>query len=185
MLTLDSEQLERQRQITRAREQQHRTREMVRANREAKERTVANDGLLVTTDMAQQWGCPMTSVQLFEKLKVLNPGLIYEVTKNNDRLAGLYRMKDVLEDGVTRRKKAFICGMERGFMPERSVRVPRIEKVAGEDGLTEVHTFDHEIRGWRTVLARLIQERLITKTQAETAFPLSDGQSSNWQRLTT
>ena len=186
MLTLDTGQIARQQQITRAREQRHLARERLRENVRSKERTVASDGGLITTSLDRQWGTPMTSVELFQRLQRLNPNLIYEVTHTNERLAGIYRMRETVDDtGAVRLQKVLVCGMERGYMPERSVRVPRMERVATEDGFQMVPQFDHEIRGWRTVLARLLHERLITLAQIEAAFPLADGHSANWQKLTT
>jgi hypothetical protein len=77
--------------------------------------------------------------------------------------------------------------MMRGFMPERSVRHMKKERVADPDHKgqwTTANVFYKETRGWRTVLKTLLKSGLITMPQIDRFFPVN-WNSKNWQRLTT
>ena len=86
-----------------------------------------------------------------------------------------------------------VCGMESGInlggeidagiMPEFSIIVSDDVVVPDGDSIKKVKRFTKEIRGWRTVLAALYLEGLVTEAQIEASFKISQGRdSSNWQQ---
>ena len=181
MLTLDSEQIARQRQISRFREQQHRNRENLLDSIERKTITVAPDGDICTTDLESQLGLPLSGTEFIRRLQIMNRNLLFEVSQSDNSKTGIYVIRN--------QQKVFICGMERGFMPERTVKHAKREKVPNPDEkhkgeFIEVETFTKETRGWRTVLMRLLRARLITAPQIDQYFP-PNLNSRNWKMLTT
>lgn len=191
MLTLDSEQLARQKRITRFREQQHRNRETLLDQIERKTVTVARDGKLLTTDLQHQLGTPMSEPEFIRRLQAMNRNFIFEPALSDpEHLMGIYVVRNELQDdGSMKPMKRHICGMTRGFMPERTVRHAKRERVPDPDpqnkaGWIEVDVFTKETRGWRTVLMRLLRARLITQPQIDRNFPVNLD-SRNWQTLTT
>lgn len=188
MLVLDSVQAARQQRQTRALEQREQGRELLRADIRNKEVTVASDGAIATTSLLQQLGTPLSSQDVIQRLSKMNRNLVFEVSNGDPSKMGAYVIENRRQwDGSLQAEKRFVCGMERGFMPERSVRHMTKTMVPDPDiplHRREVPVFTKETRGWRTVLARLLKERLITKPQIERYFPVG-GVSRNWQRLTT
>lgn len=190
MLTLGQERLERQAKVTRFRERENRNRETLLDQIERKTSTVAKDGDLVTTDFEKQLGTPLSSVEFTRRLQCMNKDLIVEPSNSDSTKAGIYIVRPRKQpDGSERVEKMFVCGMERGFMPERSVRHMRMQQMPNPDPLLkhtfmDVPVFSKETRGWRTVLARLLRVRLITQPQIDQHFPVNL-HSRNWKVLTT
>lgn len=107
----------------------------------------------------------LSPAQLMKRLIKLNPNLYFERSLAAPKNMGVYLLDPAIEGG-----KRFIVGMQADdAMPEYSV--------LNKDGAYE------EKRGWRTVLYRLIKERLVTPTQAEVMFGLNT-ESRNWAILT-
>ena len=190
MLTLDGEQLSRQKRTTRFRENQHRNRETLLDAIERKTITVAKDGDIVTTNLDQQLGTPLSEEEFCRRLRLMNRNFLFEVAQSDpDHLMGIYVVRNERQsDGSNRTVKRYVCGMTRGFMPERTVRHAKRERMPDPDprnkgGWVEVDVFTKETRGWRTVLVRLLRERLITQPQIDRYFP-PNLNSRHWQRLT-
>jgi hypothetical protein len=143
------------------------------------ESTIQDDGGVVVTNSLAQAGRAMTSLEVINKLLAMNHNLHFEPSILAPDIMGIYLVQPDT--------KRFICGMERGWMPEFSIRHTKDEMVPnGEGGMKKVATFAKETRGWRTVLARLLRERLITMPQIDKHFNPSGGRDSqNWQTLTT
>lgn len=139
------------------------------------------DGETDTTNLKAQLGRPLESKEVERRLGKCNSRLLFERSISDDSKVGVY----VVEGDA----KRFVCGMEFGYMPEFSVRhieKQRIPDPTIEGHWREVPKFTRETRGWRTVLARLLRERLITESQVESQFEISAGRSSyHWQALTT
>jgi hypothetical protein len=149
--------------------------------------SVAPDGDLDTTSLERQLGQPLSSAQIIQRLERCNPDLHFEPSFSDHTKMGIYLIEN-RPDPVTGKPpwKRFICGFERGFSPEFSVRHFKTERVPDPDfrgNWQEIKTFDSETRGWRTVLARLIRSGLITEPQVVKYFPLGRD-SKNWQVLT-
>lgn len=133
------------------------------------------DGDYLTTDSAAQLGRPLTRVQLISRLSRMNSGLVFEQSWNYPNMGAIY-----LHDGVSNmqdldernRGRRHIVGMEwTSLSPEFTTR--KIEpdqfgrpKVVGQ------------IRGWRTILQRLIKERLIGIAETEKVFSIARGRDS-------
>lgn len=110
-------------------------------------------------------GYSLTPGQLMKRLIRLCPRLHFERSHAAPSQMGIYLLDESIEGG-----KRFICGMHADDpMPEFSV--------LNESGAYE------DKRGWRTVLYRLIKQRLITEAQAEVVFG-PQGNSKNWAILT-
>ena len=125
MLTLDSLQIERQKKVARFFKQQEESRAALIEAIENKEHTVANDGDIATTSLEQQLGNPLSSQEFIRRVSRLNKNLIFEVSLSDPTKMGIYVVENRrVDDGSTKEIKRFIVGMERGFMPERSVRQP-------------------------------------------------------------
>lgn len=188
MLTLDTEQLARQRRQTEALTQKHRMQELIRAEAQNKEVTVAMDGDICTTSLEQQLGNPLSTTELLRRVKLMNPDLIFEQSIRFPDRVGIYvqeKRPHVLKLDAAMDKR-MIVAMQMGVMPERTVRHVKKTKVPSADnaGWQEVEEFAGQTRGWRMVLLRLLQERLITPSQIDRYFP-PNLNSKAWQRFTT
>ena len=136
------------------------------------------DGDYLTTDATAQLGRPLTRRVLIERLTKLNPNLIFEQSRANPAIGAVY-----FRDGVSNmedldhacRGRRHIVGMEWiGLSPEFTTR-----KI--EDDQFGKPQMKGQVRGWRTVLARLIKERLISIPDCERVFSIARGrQSQRW-----
>jgi hypothetical protein len=122
---------------------------------------VAPDGKRDTTNWDAQVGIPLTSGQIIKRLRKLNSSLWYEVSTADATKMGIYHFRD----GV----KSFIVGFEAQTSPEFSVRV-----------VDEKGKFKKEIRGWRTMLQRLVRARFVTEAGVFTQFGPPTRESENW-----
>ena len=186
MLTLDTQQISRQRRADNALIAQERMRSLLRSDIRNKEVTTANDGELCTTSLDQQLGTPLSSAQVIERLKKMNASLVFEVAIASPDKMGVYVIENA-PDPVTNisPRKRYVTGMMRAFMPERTVRHVKQERVLGDDGQWKtVEVYKTETRGWRRVLSDLLRQRLITTGQIERYFP-PNLDSQAWKNLTT
>lgn len=155
------------------RAKQHEAAESALAKRN--EAVAGRDGDFLTTDASAQLGRPLTRRVLIERLSKLNPNLIFEQSKNFPRIGAVYVIDPTanLTDPDERcRGRRHIVGMEwTGMSPEFTTR--KIEK--DQWGVPQMKG---QVRGWRTVLSRLIHERLITVSDAERVFSISKGRES-------
>lgn len=133
------------------------------------------DGDYLTTDATAQLGRPLTRMTLIARLRLLNPNLIFEQSRANPAIGAVY-----FRDGVSNmedldhacRGRRHIVGMEWiGLSPEFTTR--KIEN--DEFGKPQMKG---QVRGWRTVLARLIKERLISIPDCERVFSIARGRES-------
>ncbi len=154
----------------------------------------ANAVLLVDNDLspanaARQLGRTFTHEEFDRRLQAMDRRLHTEAHPTNKTKRCLY----VLD----RRGKTFICAYESGIMPEHSIFSVKTKEVwdgkthhinkkdlpkcditpegivwhGPTPGMEHVDVPWNEIRrGWRTVLVRLVEERLATPTQVESAF---------------
>lgn len=152
------------------------------------------DGEVEMTNLAERMGRPIQVGTFISILKRLNPSLIFELSRADPSKYGVYRPiygAAAISAGVD---KVFICGMESGinlggridegvmpefsFMENYDVVVPDLNRPVRKK-------FLREIRGWRTVLASLYTEGLLTELQIEWTFKVSEGRdSANWQKRT-
>jgi len=119
-----------------------------------------------TTSLEAQVGRPLTGHEIAARLRKLNGNLIFERSLAVPDKMGIYHVHDGRKD--------FLMGYEYGYSPEFSVR-----------HVNDKGQFVKETRGWRTVLMRLIRQRLITASGAARLFGLPTRTSHNWQSLTT
>lgn len=123
-----------------------------------------------TTDWEQVVGIPLTGARIISRLKRLNANLWFERAHADSNKTGVYILKP---DGMGSMEKQFICGMETEINPEITLRVTDAEGKA--KGI---------IGGWRRLLMRLIQSRLITEGGAMSLFGPPSRGSENWARFT-
>ncbi len=162
----------------------------LKEDKQKKEVTTALDGQVDVTNASAQMGRPLSSKQVEQRLSKMNSNLWFETSLRDSTKTGIYviELSPNVITGNSETHKRFVCGMESAFMPERSVRHYRKKRVPDPDvhgHFQEVKEFTGETRGWRTVLARLLRERLIRKGQIDSFFPMDAGNSANWQALTT
>jgi hypothetical protein len=150
-------------------------------------------------DPEKRLGKPLTTEKLEEKLKKVNPNLVFEFNQFNSSKKAAYL--------VDRRGKRFICAYENMVMPERSImrvnvkEVPEdvthidrkdlgpVELVPGRGFVPKSGSnpyirkvrepFGEAIRGWRTVLIKLVGEGAATPTQIESVF--GPDNTKEWQ----
>lgn len=140
-----------------------------------REAVAGMDGDYLTTDSTAQLGRPLTRQQLIARLSKLNPNLIFEQSRNHQHIGAVYfrdglsNMEDIDHNCRGRRH---IVGMEWiGLSPEFTTR--KIEN--DQFGKPQMKG---QVRGWRTILARLIKERLIAVPDAERVFSIARGRDS-------
>lgn len=149
------------------------------------EQEIKNHTSLVTPDCGRdislleaRMGSPLTYIEFQARLKKCNQNFHFEIANADSTKAGVYLMPE----------KKFICGMESGIMPEFTVVHKTKTKVANPDkqgDWKEVDTYAGETRGWRTVLARLLHAKLITRSQVEQYFGWNPTmESRNWWNQT-
>jgi len=104
-------------------------------------------------------GHPMFHTEFAQRLSKVTHGQVWiEDSYRDKNIAGVYTTKQ----GI----KTYICSFDKGAMPEFSIIVTDAADLPIK-----------EIRGWRTVLTRLIQTRTITYAQAKSAYDLLDHQA--------
>jgi hypothetical protein len=145
------------------------------ALRKQREAVAGRDGDFLTTDASAQLGRPLTRKMLIERLSKLNPNLVFEQSRNYPDIGAVYVLDPTanLTDPDERcRGRRHIVGMEwTGLSPEFTTR--RI----GMDQWGKPQ-MKGQIRGWRTVLVRLIKERLIAVAETERVFSIARGRES-------
>lgn len=143
------------------------------------------------TNYLARLGRPMHADKFIQKLHKLNSNLVFERSVNYPRLTGIYVHHPItdLERLMGKEERRHVCGMESEWMPEFSQshhKTERVPDTSNPGQMKDVRTFTGETRGWRTVLARLIRERLVSKELADKEFSISAGrQSYNWKELTS
>jgi len=168
-------------------------------NRETRYAMYLEDETSGYADPEKRLGKPLSTEKLEAKLKKVNPKLAFEFNQFNSTKKAVYL--------VDSRGKRFICAYENMVMPERSImkvreiEVPEnvehidrkdlgpVELIPGrgfvpKNGVNpyirKVRTpWGEHIRGWRTVLIKLVQEGVATPTQIERAF--GPDNTKEWQ----
>lgn len=129
----------------------------------------APDGKRPTNDYQAQKGIELSCETICLRLrKCANVPLWFEVSNADSTKMGIYHLDPMAEGG-----RRFICGFERGQSPEFSVRK------TSEDG-----NFQKEIRGWRTVLSKLIRKGFVSKARCDAMFGPPTRESLNWHTQT-
>ena len=119
-----------------------------------------------TTDKAQQRGIPLEGWRIASRLKRLNPSLYFELSLAMPSRMGIYYV-----DPLAGRR--YIVGMEADSNPEFETKV-----------LDETGECKTTLRGWRTVLAKLIRARFISEAGASRLFGPPSRDSENWANAT-
>lgn len=155
------------------------------------EKALENDGGLDVTSAEEQLGRPLYAFEVQTRLLALNQNLLFEKSIADPSKYGIYIVRSGPDPatGKGTNHRQFICGMEAGVSPQRSVRAFKEEKIPhpteAEEWLVQPVPIGEKARGWMTVLMRLIRERVITRAGAERMFDITLGTSRNWQQLTT
>ena len=152
-----------------------------------------NDGLLIpdgatdVTDPLAQKGRALSRHQIMERLTRINPALCYETSLRYPAQGGIYVVENRL-DPVTGRIgcKRFICGIPNGTVNEFSLRLTLPSVIPDPDIALHwqaIQRVDQQTPGWRSILLRLMREGLITPSQTEQEFQITQGRSSQkWQQ---
>lgn len=155
------------------REKHHKAAEQALAKQ--REAVAGMDGDFLTTDSSAQLGRSLTRKVVIERLAKLNPNLVFEQSRANPAIGAVY-----FRDGVSNmddldhncRGRRHIVGMEwTGISPEFTTKKIEYDQWGKPQ-------MKGQIRGWRTVLARLIKERLISVPDAERVFSIARGRDS-------
>lgn len=197
MLALDTQAQDRWRQKEKRESFQERRQHDLLHNLKSNTITVEPDGGRDVSDLLAQMGRPLTSQQVIDKLKLCNPRLIFRRSVTfPDRYYDIrITTKEASPTGGLVDKETQVCGMEAGIMPEFSVLHKKKIKVANPEFFKsrkaevpwlEVDTFADETRGWRTVLVRLLHNKLITEADVQKHFGWAPTrESKKWHDQTT
>jgi hypothetical protein len=146
---------------------------------------IAADGVRPTTDVQAQMGHIMRGEEVRKKLRKLNSNFHFEVSISDPTRMGIY-LRDGVSNMDTPRHKGllFLMGMEKDLCPEFSVRFTRHESFWNTETDREDtrEIFAGEMRGWRTVIARLLRRGLFMHADMLREFPDTD-RSKNWHQL--
>lgn len=112
-------------------------------------------------------GLELHSDVIMRRLMKLNKNLYFEVANADKNRYGIYLLDPGAEVG-----RQFICGMPRGICREYTTY--REDPTTGD--VRDI------VPGWRTVLARLVQKRLISEPRAIVMFGTPAVTSKRWQR---
>lgn len=187
MLNLDEEKQKRHKAKAAEEAQTARLNTLAAEMDQKRELAISPDDDRPTTDMQAQVGRMMHGEEVRHRLLKLNQFLKFFPGNADPTRVGIYIIDSSAngdDPDPKYRGLRYVCGMEKDFCPEFSVRVTREEKFWNEDKGAEDtrQVFAGEIRGWRTVLARLIRQRLITYPAAVTEFGTTTI-SKNWSML--
>lgn len=149
------------------------------------------DGEQDMTSLVERMGRVLVVNDFIGLLRAMNPVLVFELSTGDPTKFGIY-VPDPVNGSPFHNMLRFVTGMESGqryggigigVMPEFSVIENEDIIVPDGDTIKKSKKFLREIRGWRTVLASLIMERLVSEAQVETTFNISGGQeSANWKK---
>jgi hypothetical protein len=175
-----------------------RSRRSLAKHLESNQVTVLDDAGRDVSDEQAQMGKSMTALDVIGKLKKCNSRLEF-VRHPLYSLYGIY-LRDATAPilkfkvpGFAVHHQSFrgrhICGMEPGILPEFSIIHKKKIKVPDKDLLgsteptrevkwKEIWTVDHETRGWRTVIIRLLHAGLITDYDVTTHFGAAPSKDS-------
>lgn len=116
------------------------------------------------TNRERNQGIPLEGWRIAARLQKLNPNLFFEVANADARNLGIYYLDPLAEGG-----RRFICGMYCDTNPE-------IETDVLDDKGECIRT----IRGWRTVLSKLIRAKFITEAGTFRLFGPPSRDSERW-----
>ena len=135
--------------------------------------TEGMDGTYSTTDLAAQLGRPLMRQHIIARLTRLNPNLRFVQSYRVPEIGAVY-----LYDGVSNLGDPLCAGLRHIVGMEWTSPSPEftVRRVANDKW--GVRQMVGQIRGWRTILCRLIKERLITIEGAEREFEISRGRES-------
>lgn len=172
MISKDGAFLEREAKRQIAEAQQERQAQIISGQKAKDAETIAPDAGFDTTSAEAQLGRPLLSPEVQKRLKKLNTGLFFERSIADPSKIGIYIYDGASNPGTIWAGRRFVLGMEAGMNPEFSVRQTDGTKIT------------KEVRGWRTVLVRLIRERLIGRGAVEVMFNIAGGrESENWWKF--
>lgn len=117
-------------------------------------------------------GMPLHSSVLIRRLTSLNPSLWFERSNYDAAKIGIYLLVPISMTYLE--GKRFLFGFHDGIMPE-FVLLRKPDEL-GHTGILR--------QGWRTILARLIRERLIGIGETDIIFGQPSCQSAYWACLT-
>lgn len=139
----------------------------LQADRESrKQQAVKQDNGRDVTDKEQQQGIPLKGWLIAARLFKMNRNLYFELSKADPSILGIYHLDPSADEG-----RRHICGMAVEDNPEFEVAVT---DATGECVRT--------IRGWRTVLSKLVRGRFITEAKTFSMFGPPSRDSENWAR---
>ncbi|HWF05576.1 MAG TPA: hypothetical protein VHA06_17960 [Candidatus Angelobacter sp.] len=117
------------------------------------------------TDFARRVGQRMSHSDLIRRVKSLNPAIFVEQSINYPDCLSLYHV-----DAISG-KKTYLSYMDKGDMPEFSALM-----------VDEKDIPEQEIRGWRTILVRLLSLHALQWRDVENEFddPISDLNANRW-----
>lgn len=165
------------------------TREAIQESVEAERRDLAPDGDADVKDSLAQMGRPLAATEVHRRLLKLNRNLHFERANADPNLYGVYVIENRRNPatGNTETNKRHLCGMGAGMLPEffqPHYRERRLPDPQNDGQYITVLEADGCTRGWRSVLAILIKERLITESGASRMFDVNAGRSSEkWQAI--
>ena len=131
----------------------------------------AGDGEIPRSTLEMAVGRGMTHDAIIKRLKACNPNLYFELSETTKRFGIYYPDPTAIGTALAPRVRYLGMSIAQGMNPEFT------PKILDDNGNLKSVT-----SGYRTVLARLVRQRLISLAAAEKNFGLVD--SHNWQAAT-
>ena len=129
--------------------------------------------------------------EIMRRLVKLNPQLRYHQSKNYPDIGGVYFAgyrhgfdNYGIESGSPEFGEWFICGMPHEIVNEFSVPLTVKDRILHPDCYwVNLDRVDGQMRGWRSILLRLLQMGLVSPAGIDKEFEITQGRSSQkWQQ---
>jgi len=138
-----------------------------------KTQCIALDNGRSRTNADECIGMPLHSDVFMQRLMQLNPSFWFEQSHADPEKMGIYLQVPISLEYIE--GKQFLFGFHIGIMPEFT-----LQRDPGEDG----ENVGILRQGYRTILMRLVQRRLISLSQVEVMFGPPSRESAYWAVLT-
>ncbi len=199
MLGIDSAKRERNKQVQTLREYRQKVAGWIK--RQTEHSCYVEDQQNSVANVERQLGNPVSGWVLKRELEALNTRLRVEPHPWNQTLMAVYELRTYDQPVMNfdtgffeTQSKEYVCSAQKDLAPEFSVMQLRYERVPV--GLSHIDRSTvvfrdvpipgrEQLRGWRTVLAHLVNHRLLSVTQADRlAAKYSSSSRESWAALT-
>ncbi len=185
MLVLDTPAQERWRQGVIVERTRQLTRDAFAQKLAGNEIAIRPDNGVSVTNQEAQLGKVLSTGDFVERVRRCNDTLVYQQSKNFPDRGGFYQwIPDPTEPSKQILK--MVGAVTHGWIPEFTVRLVKKEQVpdvVSAGNLVTTVTPTGLVKGWRTCLAALYRQRLVTRSAIEQHFPHLNRDSMYWSHV--